>query len=445
MLETLREFALEQLEAHGDVDAARRQHAGYYLALAERARPELTGPRQKAWFEQLQRDMPNLDAALVWCQAQDPATGLRLAEALLDLWRVGGRLTSLRRWLTETLARSAAVPMEARARGLLAAGLLARVQDRNPEARALLTQAQQLFLELEDTGSLARVLCNLGTVSIGLGEYAAAQAQLEQTLSLARQASAWTVEATALNCLGILAAERGDFAGSHTLTRQALALHEARQDWRNMAGLRLNLGLNAHDEGDHAAAVQYLQSSLDAARELGDHDMTAIALLGLGNAFLALNDLGQARACLEETLREREARGETDAAALSTLGRVLHRSGEYAAARARLVEALILRLEAHAPVGIARSLENLADLEHSERRDERAARWLGAARAIRQAMGAPSTPAAQTDLERLAAEVRAALGEAAFEQAWTSGHALSVEAAVALAVAQSSRPDGLDL
>ena len=70
LLETVREYAAERLEGSGGVSAARRRHAAYYLALAERAAPELLGPAQPAWLDRLEHELPNLNAAVAWAVRQ---------------------------------------------------------------------------------------------------------------------------------------------------------------------------------------------------------------------------------------------------------------------------------------------------------------------------------------------------------------------------------------
>ena len=105
MLEMLREYAQEQLEACGEVEATQRGHAHYYLALAEAASPELTSAQQARWFARLEREYENLRAALRWARAADEGeVGLRLAGALWRFWYTRGHLSEGRAWLAVFLA-----------------------------------------------------------------------------------------------------------------------------------------------------------------------------------------------------------------------------------------------------------------------------------------------------------------------------------------------------
>ncbi len=115
LLETVREYAQERLEAAGELAAARRAHAHYYLELAERAAPALRGPDQRAWHLRLEREHDNLRAALYWLldqdgpdgseAAADRKMGLRLSGALGYFWYVRGYHSEGRRWLEQALRR----------------------------------------------------------------------------------------------------------------------------------------------------------------------------------------------------------------------------------------------------------------------------------------------------------------------------------------------------
>jgi len=110
LLETVRVYAWERLAVEGELTAARRAHAHYFLELAEQADPLLRGPDQRAWFFRLEREHDNLRAALVWLLDQDEPDeregGLRLAGALGYYSYVRGHHTQGRRWLEEALARA---------------------------------------------------------------------------------------------------------------------------------------------------------------------------------------------------------------------------------------------------------------------------------------------------------------------------------------------------
>jgi len=126
-LETVREFALMQLEQCGEGDAARARHARYYLTLAEAAGPALWGgSEQRVWLERLAGEHDNLRAALAWAMGGgDLEQGLRLAAALGRFWFIHGHATEGRRWLERALAATPAAGGAARARALNELGGLA--------------------------------------------------------------------------------------------------------------------------------------------------------------------------------------------------------------------------------------------------------------------------------------------------------------------------------
>ncbi|HEX9440978.1 MAG TPA: AAA family ATPase, partial [Roseiflexaceae bacterium] len=122
MLETIREYALERLEQSGEAQSIRRQHAIYYLALAERAKVELSGTEQEARLLQLAAEYDDLRAALAWALGGgDAQVGIRLALALAGpSWEVGRFWSGFwalysyssegQKWLEQVAQSSAAAP-----------------------------------------------------------------------------------------------------------------------------------------------------------------------------------------------------------------------------------------------------------------------------------------------------------------------------------------------
>src|SRR5262249_51359747 len=129
LLETIREYGLEQLTASGDLDLAHEQHAEYFAALAERGEPAINGTRERTRIRRLWEDDHNLRAALKWAaECSKPDIELRLAAALAPFWWVRGYLGEGRRWLEDALARGSSAPASLRVRAVGRCGWLAHGQ-----------------------------------------------------------------------------------------------------------------------------------------------------------------------------------------------------------------------------------------------------------------------------------------------------------------------------
>src|SRR5262249_34514682 len=140
LLEAIREFGLEQLEATDEAEPIRRRHAAYYLALAEAAEPKLRRADQGHWLHRLERGRGQFRAALSWCGAEGAGAEieLRLAAALGYFWLVHRHLGEGRRALDHALARLPAEWGDGGPAAPPAAGQPARVSPRDAAARARL-------------------------------------------------------------------------------------------------------------------------------------------------------------------------------------------------------------------------------------------------------------------------------------------------------------------
>jgi predicted ATPase/class 3 adenylate cyclase len=154
LLETIRQYAGEKLLEAGEVGPIRDQHRDWYVGLAARAEPELTGPGEEEWLGRLEVEHDNLRAALAWSLEGDPGVGLRLAASLGGFWARHGHLVEGRRWLEAFLTRAPAPddPEEqrVRARALRRAGILASDQQDRAAARTFLAESLILFRALGD-------------------------------------------------------------------------------------------------------------------------------------------------------------------------------------------------------------------------------------------------------------------------------------------------------
>ena len=132
MLETVREYGLERLAASGEIDAAQRQHATYFMTFAEAVEPELTGAEQATWLPRLEIEHDNLRLAFQWAYERGEAEiGLRLAGALWRFWMQRGHATEGRAWLERFLSLAANADRAAMGVGVGEGGLCGgRIDDR---------------------------------------------------------------------------------------------------------------------------------------------------------------------------------------------------------------------------------------------------------------------------------------------------------------------------
>jgi tetratricopeptide (TPR) repeat protein len=329
MLETIREYALEQLAEDDRAGDLRRSHAEHFLKLAESEPVD----GQAAWLAQVDAERDNLRAALAWSvEAGETGLGLRLAASLWEYWWIRGHLAEGRRWLDDALARGASEPSELRARALHAASSLATRQGDYDRAAELSEQSLALWEELGDVSGTARSLLSLGTVAAEQGDQERAISLSERAAELYRESGDRRGHALAVSNLGGIALERGEYAKAASLSEQAYGLFETLEDSEGMAFALVNQGYAALSEHEHERALVLLRQALRRVAELEFRDVIGYCFEGLAAvlAFTGQPDpaarlLGAAEA-LRESLgvdlapAERETHEETAAAVRAALG-----------------------------------------------------------------------------------------------------------------------------
>ncbi len=372
MLETIREFALEQLEASGDPAAVRRRHAGFFLELAEQADPLLIGPDQVIWLDRLELDYGNLVAALAWTREAHAAgdstrdgvpaskAGLRLAGALHWFWWLGGHIGEGRQWLAEILTWTQEGEAQAeRARALYSAGVLTMIQGDYPPAHRLLDQGAALAEAVGDFSTLGRCLSYRRIVEAYLHD----EGKLDDE----------QVDRTTERALDVLMG---------TTDAWGLALAQS------LHGVRLR------DRGDHQRAAQVLRNAIALAQTTGDRYLMGTCVPKLANLLSELGDLESAETLFAE--------------ALGYLSEI--RDGWWA----------------------SRCMQFLAVI--AERRGDylRAALLLGTSDATIEAVGAHRVPREAQRYDEVMAASRAALGEATFTETYERGRSIPIDSLLRL-------------
>ncbi|WP_395143790.1 ATP-binding protein [Armatimonas sp.] len=279
-LETIRQFAHERLAESGDEAAFRAVHLAHFLALAEAAEPNLTGPEQGIWLNCLELEHNNLRAALSWsCKfPQTGALGLRLTGALWRFWVVHGYFAEGREYLTKVLlSNEGGVPL-VRAKALQGAGVLARMQGDYASARALNEENLALRRELDDRQGIAMALNNLGNLAQDQSDYVSACKLYEESLALKRELGDRQGISNSLNNLGGVAYYQGEHASSQALYGESLAIEQELGNPTGIARSLGNLGVVAYYQGDYTLAQVLHKKSLAIKRELGNPLSIALSL-----------------------------------------------------------------------------------------------------------------------------------------------------------------------
>jgi predicted ATPase len=441
MLETIREYALEQLESSMEGELLRREHATYYLALVEATEPQLWGgPGQDEGLARLEVEHDNLRAALAWSQtAVDGAeVGVRLAAVLCLFWHARGYHSEGLRWLEQALERSRGLPVTARAKALHMTGFLTQIYRADfPRAQALFEEGLALYRELGDKLGIVLSLNSLAEVVNLQGDLARATALFEESLGLSQELGKG-YGSGALFGLGWIAMEQGDFARATPLLEEHLTMARESGNKRNIAwGLR-PVGILAQRQGDLARASTLLEAALGLFQEVEDRHGQSAILNSLGEIAVAQRDFARAIARYEECLalcRELEHKTHT-ADVLGKLGEVWSAQGNSVQARASFAESLALFQEMDIRRGIASCLVGFAGVASVEGHVTRAVRLSGAAEALRDVIGARLEPDDRVQYERIVAATRTQLSEAVFAQAWAEGHAMTQAQVVAYALSE---------
>jgi tetratricopeptide (TPR) repeat protein len=406
MLETIREYALERLEQSGEGEAIRRAHAMYYQALgtAEYNQAYNLGT-SVGWgtiAHRLHREYDNLRSALVWSQTAsgDADVSLHLALALSPV-------LILRGTFHEAIAA------------------LERSLNQSPGVGSSLVHFQSRM--------------DLAELFTATGHYASAQVHYDHALPLVRDLGDTKQYANVLERLGWLAREQGDSATAWPLMSESLAISRELGNPQGIAGTLISMAEIAIVDEDPARAEALLAESralLDDNDDNYDDNMIGWRLNHLGHAAQLRGDYAQATQLhLESLTHFGESFHFGRLAAYRDLGFAALGQEDLVEAARRLAQGLTLGQTVGDRTALTWCLAGLGSAAALGGQPERAARLWGAAERLRQSIGCRPAPASRATYERAMSIAHAALGDDVYAAAWAAGRALSLDAAVAEALA----------
>ncbi len=309
LLETIREFAVGQLEESGEADATRSRHAEYYLEFATPGSLPFDSDELTEWLPRAELERANLRAALDrLIEHGTPDQSLLLARRLSSLWIHRGPLAEGGDWLERALARPGG-DGSLRAGALGRAGLIASQRGRYGDARELLSESLLFWRGADAPNELASDLIRLGVVTSASGDFEGARVAFEEAVGLGRQLGDKRLTSSALNNLGELARLEGRLATAREYYEQSLELELERGSAYAIALRRLNLGGLALEEGDDADAEQHVLAALESSLAIASDDTTLSCIEALAAVAARRGDAYHAAQLLGAAAEQREQLG----------------------------------------------------------------------------------------------------------------------------------------
>lgn len=312
MIESVWQYARERLEAAGEFDHLRDRHLDYFLALAERARPELEGRNMAEWLDRIGADQFNFRLAFEWVVTSPERVqkGLRIVGALTRYAEIRGNLEEMRDVIQELLkAPGASEPTLARAYALLGAGRVAWCRDYSEEAREYYLEAVALLERFGRERDVILQSAFLGFVERNLGLFEGGEARFARCLEAGRARHDVTLTAVGLSGLGSLAAARGDIKEARRLREESLAIYRASGDQWITGYLLWGIGKACVAGSDAPAAREAMEEWTAIARRLGNRWITPYLLQIYGDILLIEENFGAAARVFGAAEAGREALG----------------------------------------------------------------------------------------------------------------------------------------
>lgn len=440
--ETIREYGLERLNEENALEPMRDRHAAFYCRLAEEAEPQLYRAGQIPWMDRLEESYDNLRAALNWALIEQPMNaqmGLRLAAALAFYWEMRGLLVEGHRWLTAALERIDSADVPLRAWFYLNAGnfWLEHGYFWGVSAMTYGQESLSLYQRLEDERGIAWTMRLLGNCTLySKGEFAQAASLFEQGLALAEELNDMALMTRIYQNLGRTKMFSGDNAAAAKLGEKGLTLAHETGDRNGVGYLSYHLGVTAIMQREYARAEAFLLEALAVCRDLKLPVNATKTLHALGSAARLHKKYDRAASYFQEYLAiGRGIAGfDTFASPLGELGHITARQGDSHRAVGFLRESIET---ARGDRGdIIWALWGFGVVIAGLGRFQRAARLYAA---VEQLLESTSweviSPPGMEDYLADIAHVRQQLSDADFAAAWAEGRAMSLEEAVAYALA----------
>ena len=394
MFDSIREFAVRGTLGLADYDDLLYRHAQFYVELAERAEPELTGAHQELWLTRLGNEYENLRAALEWSsrRPEHVGEGLRIASSLAFYWFIRGPYREGINWLEPLLASSRGDRSRVRAGALWSAGLMWTMIGDSARALEMFEEALELAREQGDDSRIARTLDMMGLLAFFQNDMVGAREQFEASIAHARIAGDEWCLTDALATLGSIYPLQGEPQLATEAGGEALAIARRTGDQQGLRMALFGLALASFRQGRLDLAREFAEEGLGVVRDLVDGWFTPYFLWVLADVETAA---GNDALALEYATESLMLARELDAplmlvCALQTAAACARSAGDDTSAFALLVEAVEIAGNGDVPGSYSSTAESALAALYADRGDlEAAAKLRARALATARRVGDP--------------------------------------------------------
>ncbi len=465
MLETIREYALEQLTITGEIEEARKAHAAWFLAQAQEASLHFNGPDSRIWLDAIEADLDNYRAALKWsAEIGDAGTGLGLCNALWRFWVIRAFLQEGVEQLTLQLANAAGKNLSTeRAKALNALGTLLHEISDYKGAYETLIESVSILRMSDDKTALATGLNNLGWVSGQIGSLNEAENYSREAYEIHQALGNKRGMGVSMNNLGFICFSKSDYEQMRKYYHQHYALMEEIGDKRGMGYSLLCQTYGEQDSGsiqstqpkiDKATqlikdvddrqligwastlqamlffhsrkfenARQYLLDTVDEASLLHNRLIVTLELVLLGASEMKLGNLQQARTFLKEALGYASIRGSKILQGMATrhLAECALKEGNLTEAIDFIEQSYHARKQIQNTIGMVDCGELLARVFQKQKKYLEAVEILACATMIRTSTGFPVQESQEFEVNECYDQLRRELNDEDFQTSWKAG------------------------
>ncbi|HET7378371.1 MAG TPA: hypothetical protein VFK30_16790, partial [Anaerolineae bacterium] len=408
LLETIRQYARDKLEAAGEWVTLRTRHAGYFKELVTSIEPKLYTSTAQPWVEMLEAEYDNIRSASEWLIDQDVEAALSIVAALSIFWIGRGYHAEGRAWAEAAVARAEALPpalgeaafrrkqLIGQALGSLVSVSLA--QGDNTYLGIVAEKCAAIARETGDKALLARVLDFAAIGRISVGDTTRVEAWATEAMSAARESDDAFALGLALGVMAemILVLDRGA-ESARPYSTESLAVFTASDNQWGQSMIMFGLGAVAKYKGHYAEARAQFSAFIALLSKTGDKHRHLLAQSELAHLERFEGHYDAAEQLYRQTIVEWQKLG--------------HRAA------------------------VSNQLECLAFIANARQQSERAATLLGAAEILRETIKIPMSSVEEVEYNQQVAQLRTRLDPQVLAAAWSKGRTLKLDQAIEFSLA----------